>query len=529
MALATISPTVYAKTVYADSYGYNTIDATNALQAALDDKTADTVIVANMGAPWIVRPIFIRRNNINIVFRDGVILQSQVGYRTTDCLVSCNCYSNITITGYGATFKMNKSEYTYGQWRHCLQLNDVSNFQVYGLTLRDSGGDGIYIGDAVRKPGQYYNNGVTIKNCLCDNNRRNGISVISAQNLVIDSCVIVNSNGNDPQEGIDIEPNWNYERLVNCTVSNCYIKDNYNSCIGINLVNFDCTTLPVSVNVQNCFLSTAKSGTAARGIMIPYGSNGAKAGGGCAGTLNISNCLIESYQSNGLYLRNNAAIDGIVVKLTQCVFNQFNTINSSSWYYALIALEGGDLTSAKEYGNLQMQDCVFWDNAYHPYFLQAAREDTNSLGCTKVSGNAWVVRAKGSSAYLGAKPSANNVRPTVLTTPPNMTITVSALNSTAGKASGNQGIYQFLRYTSNAYMPAAVKYQVSGNAVPGYDYSPMPGFAIFSPYNFTCTQNLTPIPNTLTMGESLTSALSIEPSNMYSTSKPFSSNATITN
>jgi len=522
---AIFSPTACAATVYADSYGYNTTDATDALQSALDDRSANTVIVRNMGAPWVVKPIFIRRDNLNIVFQDGAVLQSQTGYGTTQSMLSCNGYKNITITGYGATFRMNKNEYTSGQWRHCLALNDVTNVQVSGLTFRDSGGDGVYIGNFVRKPGQYYCDGVTIRDCLCDNNRRNGISVVSAQNVLIDRCVLVNSNGNDPQEGIDFEPNWNYERLVNCTVSNCYIKDNYNSCIGINLTKFDSTTLPVSVSVQNSFLSTENSGASAKGIMIPYGSDGAKPGGGCAGVLNFSDCLIESYKANGLYLRNNAGIDGIVVKLKQCVFNNFNT-TSKSWYYALIALEGGDLKSAQEYGNLQLQDCVFWDNATHHYFLQAAREDPNSLGCTKVSGNAWVISNTKSASFLGARAHGANVRTTVLTSPPNMTVKVSALTPTAGKSSGERGVYQFTRDTSNAAIPAAVKYRISGTSRPGFDYSFMPGFAIFAPNELTCTQHLTPV-NSSAMQNVLTAVFTISPSNMYSIGRSSSSTVNI--
>lgn len=87
-----------------------------------------------------------------------------------------------------------------------------SNITVDGLVFRSSGGDGIYV-NGVRN--------MTIDNVKCLDNNRQGISVISAENLLIRNSEFSGTYGAAPMAGIDFEPNrWN-EKLVNCIVENC--------------------------------------------------------------------------------------------------------------------------------------------------------------------------------------------------------------------------------------------------------------------------------------------------------------------
>ena len=74
--------------------------------------------------------------------------------------------------------------------------------------------------------GNLYSQGVTIKNVTVNNAYRNGISVISAKNLLIDNCTIVNTAGTLPKDGIDFEPDDHTGVLQNCTVRNSIIDAN---------------------------------------------------------------------------------------------------------------------------------------------------------------------------------------------------------------------------------------------------------------------------------------------------------------
>src|SRR5699024_10766428 len=114
-------------------------------------------------------------------------------------LFSIDNQSNIEIVGYGATFVMNKPEYTQGEWKMALSLKSVADTSVEGLTLRDSGGDGVYLGVSSVPGAANYCNNVALRNLVCDNNKRNALSVISADHLTVEGCVFRNTVGTAPE------------------------------------------------------------------------------------------------------------------------------------------------------------------------------------------------------------------------------------------------------------------------------------------------------------------------------------------
>ncbi len=219
--------------------GYNTTDASVALQTAIS--SGANVWVPKEEADWIVGPIRTTRSNQEIRFESGVVLMAKAGafLGTNDSLFTATGGSNVVISGYGATFKMRKDDYTQppypaGEWRAGINLLGVANVTVKGLTISYTGGDGIYVSGANASD---YSENVTIKDVVVDSAYRNGISVISAKNLLIDNAVIVNTSGTDPQYGIDFEPNDGaLQRIENCTVRNSIIKDNARGGIGFDFL-----------------------------------------------------------------------------------------------------------------------------------------------------------------------------------------------------------------------------------------------------------------------------------------------------
>ena len=128
-------------------------------------------------------------------------------------------------------------------------LYSCENVKIIGLTLMSSGGDGVYVGNA-HKPLNYCKD-IVIKDCVIDDNHRQGISVISVVNLLIENCVIKNTKGTRPEAGIDFEPNSLQERLSNITVRDCVFKTNRGA--GI-VVSFSPAkdAEPISINFENC-------------------------------------------------------------------------------------------------------------------------------------------------------------------------------------------------------------------------------------------------------------------------------------
>ncbi|MFP4249646.1 MAG: hypothetical protein ACLFU7_08290, partial [Armatimonadota bacterium] len=168
-------------------WGFDAEDATEALQAAINSG-AETLIVEEMGSPWIVTPIELASDQ-EIVFEEGVEVLAKRGEfeGRGDCLFTARGVEDVTLSGYGATFRMwqedyaNPDLYERSEWRHALSLRGAKDITILGLTLRDSGGDGIYFG---RGPGDATNLNVTVRDVVCDNNYRQGISVITAENVL---------------------------------------------------------------------------------------------------------------------------------------------------------------------------------------------------------------------------------------------------------------------------------------------------------------------------------------------------------
>jgi len=235
-------------------WGFNEENATESLQAAIRSG-AKKVVVPNMGKPWIVEPIQLESNQ-EIIFEKGVVVAARKGkfQGTNDSLFSAWDKENITLRGYGAQFVMRKADYRKApykkaEWRMCLALRGCKNVKVYGLRLASSGGDGIYIG---RGKTRTYCEDIQIKDVLCDDNYRQGISVITVRNLLIENCTLRGTEGTAPAAGIDLEPNHSDEQVVNCIIRNCLIENNAGSGLLIVLGHLGAESEPVSILVENC-------------------------------------------------------------------------------------------------------------------------------------------------------------------------------------------------------------------------------------------------------------------------------------
>ena len=255
------------ETANAAWWGFNEDNATEALQKAIQSG-AKILRVPDMGMPWKVDPIFLESNQ-EIIFEEGVVIIARKGSFLAggDSLFTSSNKDNITLNGYGATFEMRKEDYTKppykkAEWRHTISLRGSRNIRIYGLTLRRSGGDGIYVGRGTGE--RTYCENIHIKDVIIDDNYRQGISVITVQNLLIENSQIINTSGTLPQSGIDFEPNLADERLIQCLVRNTEIRNNKGAGILFNLYNLNNASLPVSISIES---STISNNLAALWIM----------------------------------------------------------------------------------------------------------------------------------------------------------------------------------------------------------------------------------------------------------------------
>ncbi|MCA9021547.1 MAG: right-handed parallel beta-helix repeat-containing protein, partial [Planctomycetaceae bacterium] len=273
---------------YASWWGFQPEDSTAALQAAINSG-AKKVIVEKMDAPWIVTPIQLASHQ-EIVFEAGAVIRSKKGEfkAPTASLFTAALKENVQMTGNGAVLEMLRADYDSApyqkaEWRNGISVRTCSNVTISGLVIRETGGDGIYLG--VAKPG-VTNRKITIRDVVFERNYRQGVSIISAEDLLIEDCVFKETSGTAPMAGVDFEPNRADECLVNCVLRNCVSENNKGPGYLLYLPNLTRESKPVSIRFENC-----RSMGQSRALSCTTRNNNP---GSVTGSIEFENCSFRS-------------------------------------------------------------------------------------------------------------------------------------------------------------------------------------------------------------------------------------------
>jgi hypothetical protein len=112
---------------------------------------------------------------------------------------------------------------TSGEWGMGIGIYSSANITVVGAKVTNCWGDGIYIG---RSKNSISPNRIRIINAFLDYNRRDGISVVSVDSLLLDSIYARNCNGTLPMSGINLEPESFNDDLLNIVMNNIKTENN---------------------------------------------------------------------------------------------------------------------------------------------------------------------------------------------------------------------------------------------------------------------------------------------------------------
>ena len=305
------------KEARASWWGFDPADSTRFLQAAIRSGVKE-LAVDKMPTPWIVRPLK-GASNLWIALEKGAEVCAKAGgfLEKTDALFLFEQCENVRLSGIGATLRMRREDYTRppyerSEWRHALWFDCCTNVTVEGLTIASSGGDGIYISSR-NQCGR--NKGVTIRNVICTDNLRQGISVISAEDLVIENCELRNTRGAAPSAGIDFEPNFPGHALKNCIVRNCRAHDNFGSGCEINAPQLNHTSEPIGISFESCV-------SEGDGRSFSFNVDSVR-GREVGGTLSISNCHFSSPLRTGVSIRENL-VTPLKIAISDSSFSETN-------------------------------------------------------------------------------------------------------------------------------------------------------------------------------------------------------------
>lgn len=198
----------------------------------------------------VTKSILPKSNQI-IEFDEGAVLQAKTnglnGYEIVKIVdVENLTIINITIIGDRDTHTGTTGEHGHGIW-----IQNTKNLTLINAKVSNCWGDGIYHSSGFN---------TKIESPVLDNNRRNNLTVISADGLVIDNPIIKRANGVAPEAGIDCEPNFDTEILKNITINNPYFEDNNGNDFGVYLLNKKTSedTINIVINNANSVSSTLR-------------------------------------------------------------------------------------------------------------------------------------------------------------------------------------------------------------------------------------------------------------------------------
>jgi hypothetical protein len=141
-------------------------------------------------------------SNTVLLLDPGVTLRDSGKLGPEDRLINI-VGENVYIKGPGARIIANRANYTTGEQRHGIFIYGASNVILEGLESTGHGGDGFYVGGPPNSP----SHDIVLVGCLASDNRRQGLSITSAQRVYVVDCEFNKTNGTPPQFGVDLEPN----------------------------------------------------------------------------------------------------------------------------------------------------------------------------------------------------------------------------------------------------------------------------------------------------------------------------------
>ncbi|WRU97860.1 glycosyl hydrolase family 28-related protein (plasmid) [Priestia filamentosa] len=189
------------------------------------------------------------RKNITLKFNNGVTLKAIPNASPNYEILHIHDVRNVRLKGKVEIIgERDQHEGNSGEWGFGISIRGSNDIYIESPIISNCWGDGIYIGSTNK---QNYSKDITILNPKMNNNRRQGISIISAINLKIVNPTVNNTNGTAPESGIDLEPNNNHEYLQNIRILNPVLNNNKGYELLIYLKNLDNSKNDVGITVEN--------------------------------------------------------------------------------------------------------------------------------------------------------------------------------------------------------------------------------------------------------------------------------------
>lgn len=261
-------------------------------------------------------------SNFTLEFSPNTVLKALPTDNTNYAILKVYNVQNVKIISPTIVGERYEHTTTGGEWGIGISIRSSDNIEVQNAHISECWGDGIYVGELTDVEGvKSYSQNVTLRDIICDDNRRQGISLISAESFLLENAKLLNTNGTAPQAGIDIEPNAPRNKLTNIRIKNLYTENNVGG--GLLLALF---TMRDSKNPIDILVDGHKDFKSQHGFST-FGTQGA-----ADGTIILKNLHYELNESSAISVRNYSTGFPHITIENPTIHNA-NTAGSSSLSY----------------------------------------------------------------------------------------------------------------------------------------------------------------------------------------------------
>ncbi|GAA3406125.1 right-handed parallel beta-helix repeat-containing protein [Paenibacillus hodogayensis] len=175
------------------------------------------------------------KDDTSIVISPNAVLKAKPSASPRYTIINIFGKRNVTVEGGGKIVgERNEHTGTSGEWGYGIAIGGSEQVLVRDIRISDCWGDGAVL--------VYYQvktnvaRSVTFHNVRCDNNRRQGVSVVAADGVLFSDCYFGNTNGTLPQAGIDIEPDTG-TAVSGVAIASCLFDNNAGGNLILNGMN----------------------------------------------------------------------------------------------------------------------------------------------------------------------------------------------------------------------------------------------------------------------------------------------------
>jgi parallel beta-helix repeat protein len=203
-------------------------DDTAAIQAAIDSAAIGGTVLVPDGTYMVStlpRETVRLKSDMILKLAPRAVLTAIPSNQKRVALLRISSASNVTVVGGMLQGQRNKLQEAPGLGMGIRIDNGSSKISILNVTANDMWGDGFYIEDA---------SDVTLCGVTASNNRRQGLSIIQGDNILVKNALFQNTNGARPGAGVDLEPDERGQAIANIRIQSSRFLDNAGPGILIN-------------------------------------------------------------------------------------------------------------------------------------------------------------------------------------------------------------------------------------------------------------------------------------------------------